>query len=245
MIQTVSVLGVPVAPVTLPKLVEQIDLWVQQGKPRRLLGVYAHCLNVARRDPQYLAALRQADLVYADGMAVVWASRILGNTLPAKIATTDLLPPVCQLAADKRYRLYFLGGRAGVAEVAAKRLMDRYPGLSVAGFHDGFFTRREEPQVIAAVRAARPDILFIGLGMPKQEMWLNRHHETLGVPAALTCGALFDFYSGRVPRCPPWMTDAGLEWAFRLAIEPRRLAHRYLVGNADFAWAVLRERLFG
>lgn len=243
--ETISVLGVPVAPVTLESLVAKIDQWVREGKPRRLLGVYAHCLNVARRDPLYRAVLNRADLVYADGMAVVWASRLLKRPLPAKIATTDLLPPVCELAVREGYRLYLLGGMPGVADEAARRLKIRYPGLMVAGCRHGYFQPSEERVVIEEVRAVQPHILFVGLGVPKQEIWVETHLACLQVPVVLTCGALFDFYSGRVRRCPGWMTDAGLEWAFRLALEPRRLARRYLAGNAEFTWAVLRQRLFG
>lgn len=245
MSDAVPVLGVGVHPVTLPRLLEHIDQWAQGRTPRQLLGVYAHCLNVARRHPAYRQALLGADLVYADGMAVVWASRLLGRPLPAKIATTDLLPPLCKLAEGRGYRLYFLGGLPGVADEAVRRLTLRHPGLVVVGTRHGYFSEEEEPQVVAEIRAARPDLLLIGLGMPKQELWLSRHCQALAVPVSLTCGALFDFYSGRIPRCPAWMTASGLEWLFRLALEPRRLGHRYLVGNLDFSLAVMRERLFG
>ena len=205
-------------------------------------GVYADCVNVALKDSGYMRALCRPDAFpYADGMAVVWAARVLGGQVAERSATTDLFPRVCEVAALGNLRLFFLGAAPGVAERCARNMQAAYPGLQIAGVRDGFFQERD-PQVIEEINKANADVLFVGLGMPKQEKWVDQHRHELVVPVVMTCGATFDFYSGRVRRAPQWMQRIGLEWLFRLALEPRRLWRRYLFGNAMFVWNVLRYR---
>lgn len=243
----VDFLGLPVHPVALWPLVHWLDGQIQAGQRRILLGLYAACVPAALRSSRYRAALQGADRVYADGMGIVWGSRLLGRPVPEKLATTDLLPPIAALAATRGYRVFLLGGAPGVAEQTAARLRQTHPGLQVVGTLDGFFT--DEETVFAALQAAQPDILFVGLGVPKQEIWVSEHRERLAAKAILTCGGLFDFASGRVRRAPSWMVQLGFEWFYRLLVEPKRLWRRYLIDNARFVWALGRgigkERLWG
>lgn len=197
------------------------------------------------RTPAYRAACDAAWLRLADGMPIVWASRLLGRPLPARVAGSDLLPALCGLAAARGYPVFLLGGRAGVPERAAARLTERFPGLRIAGVHappDDFDpSGAASGAAAAAVNAARPALLFVGLGAPKQELWLHRHWDALEVTVAMCCGAAIDFAAGVQIRAPGWMQRGGLEWAWRLGRDPRRLWKRYLVRDAAFVGIFLKE----
>jgi len=202
----------------------------------------AHCSNLAARDAEYRAAVNRFGLVYADGQGVVWASRALGAPVPERVNAGDFIPDFCRLCAIEGIRLFLLGSYQGVPERAAQTWSKAAPGLAVAGTRHGFFTPEEEESVAAAINAARPDILIVGMSAPRQELWALRWAERLHVPVIWCVGALFEYFSDTRPRAPVWMRRAGLEWLFRLALEPRRLWRRYLVGNARFVWRVLRAR---
>lgn len=239
----VDILGIPVDPLTSVELLERVVRAVEVADRARLF----FCLNVnyanlAQSDAALLDAFRQADTVYADSMGILIGARILGRRLPAKLTTTDFVEPLAAVAARRGFSVFFLGGAPGRAEEAAARLAARHPGLRVCGTHDGFFTPSDSTEVVKAIWGARPDILLVGLGAGLQECWLTRHRSDLPPCAALTCGALFDFVSGWVRRAPPLLTDHGLEWVWRLALEPRRLWRRYVLGNPRFLASVLRSR---
>jgi N-acetylglucosaminyldiphosphoundecaprenol N-acetyl-beta-D-mannosaminyltransferase len=202
----------------------------------------AHCSNLAARDAEYRAAVNRFGLVYADGQGVVWASRALGAPVPERVNAGDFIPDFCRLCASEGIRLFLLGSYQGVPERAAQTWSKAAPGLAVAGTRHGFFTPEEEESVAAAINAARPDILIVGMSAPRQELWTLRWAQRLHVPVIWCVGALFEYFSDTRPRAPVWMRRASLEWLFRLALEPRRLWRRYLVGNARFVWRVLRAR---
>jgi N-acetylglucosaminyldiphosphoundecaprenol N-acetyl-beta-D-mannosaminyltransferase len=208
-----------------------------------VLYANVHVLNTAWADPDLCAILNHADLVYCDGAGVALGARLLGHRLPGRTTGADWIEPLCQACAQQGLLLYFLGGQPGVAERAARRLQARHPGLRVAGAHHGYLA---DPQVcqaaVAAVNAARPDILLVGMGTPTQEKWIAAHRAELRVPVVWAVGALFDFVAGVQPRGPRWMLDNGLEWLYRLWSDPRRLWHRYLIGNPLFVARVLRQR---
>jgi N-acetylglucosaminyldiphosphoundecaprenol N-acetyl-beta-D-mannosaminyltransferase len=203
----------------------------------------------ARRDPEFAAICRDAALVLADGVPVVWASRLLGTPLKEKVSGSDLFPRLCALAAGKGYGVFFLGGRPGAAALAAQRLRAEHPALRVVGdccppmgFHDD---PAWNERIERLVREARPDIHFGALGAPKQERWIHRHQAACRVPVAIGIGASIEFAAGVVRRAPAWMQRAGLEWLWRLLLEPRRLWRRYLVEDPKFFWYVARQRLRG
>ena len=197
------------------------------------------------RNASYRAACDGAWLRLADGMPIVWASHVLGRPLPARVAGSDLLPALCRLAAARGHSIFLLGGQAGVAERAAARLTAECPGLRIAGLHAppaGFDPDGPASEAaVAAVNAVRPALLFLGLGTPKQEVWLHRRWDRLGATVAICCGAAIDFAAGVQIRAPRWMRDAGLEWAWRLGRDPRRLWKRYLVRDAAVVGIFLKE----
>jgi exopolysaccharide biosynthesis polyprenyl glycosylphosphotransferase len=229
------VLGVPVDVLTTPELIARVEQLADDAARTHLVCyVNAACLNQAVFDRRYRAILHQADLVYADGMGVVWASNLTDCPLPERITLGDMLPELCRLAVSRGLRLFFLGGRPGVAAQAAQRLVERFPGLAVVGTQHGYFSSRDDERIIEQINQARPHILLVGMGVPKQEKWLWQHRKALRVPLLWGVGAVFEYYAGATPRAPVWLRRLGCEWAFRLAVEPGRLWRRYVFGHAFF-----------
>ncbi|WP_172620771.1 WecB/TagA/CpsF family glycosyltransferase [Rubrobacter xylanophilus] len=245
----VEVLGIGVDPVRAGELEAKISRFIREGRRATVLNVNAHCLNLAWRDSRLRAALRGADLVFCDGNGVRLAARLCGGYIPERITYADWVWRLAGVAAERGFSMYLLGARPGVAEEAARRLSARHPSLRIAGTHHGYFDRRpgspENEEVIRRINAADPDVLLVGFGMPEQELWLFENRERLSARVALTGGAVFDYASGRLRRGPRLLTENGLEWLARLAIEPRRLWRRYLIGNPLFLLRVLRWRLLG
>ena len=227
------------------ELLTRIASWVgQPGPTRKVMYVNAHVLNLSQEYPQLRAALEAADLVYCDGYGVRLAAKALDVEIPHRMTGADWIWDVATLCAAAGHSLYLLGSEPGFAKEAAERLHQRYPSLSVAGAHHGYF----EPgsphgdRVIEDINARRPDIVLVGMGSPRQELWVEQNADKLDCDVVWTVGALFDYVSGRVQRAPHWMADHGLEWIFRLALEPRRMWRRYLLGNPVFLWRVKNER---
>lgn len=204
----------------------------------------AWCSNVAARDAEYRNILNSSTLVYADGQGVVWGARWRGVAIPERVNAGDFVEEFARVCAGEGVRLFLLGSYEGAAAGAAARLADTAPGLEIVGTAHGFFTDGGAAAA-AAVRAARPDILLVGMGVPQQELWAWSRRAELGVPVIWCVGALFEYYSGLRRRAPVWMRRAGLEWLVRLVLEPQRMARRYLIGNAVFVWRVLTGRREG
>lgn len=237
---SVEVAGVVVDPFTERSFAETVIEWAARPGVDVAVGVNAHVCNLARRDAQLRGFLQQ-HTTYADGQSVVWGARLLGRRLPERLATTDVAEPVLRAAAEAGVPVYFLGAADGVAEAAAERLRARIPGVRIRTHH-GYFAERDVPRIAADIAEHGTGILFVGMGDPVQERWVQEHEELLP-PAVLTCGGLFDWLSGSNRRAPQWMIRAGLEWFWRLGLEPRRLAKRYLIGNVQFIAALARQRL--
>lgn len=235
------VLGVRCDAISMDDAVDRIAALAAGGPPRQVCFANADCLNLACVHPEYRRTLEVAPLVLPDGTGVRLASRLAGRPIRWDVNGTDLFPHLCRrLAADGR-RVFLLGARPGVAERVGEWIARHHPGLAVAGAHHGYFTPAEEPDVIARIRAARPDVLLVAFGAPRQDVWIRDHARELGVPVALGVGGLFDFYSDALPRAPLWMRELGLEWSFRLWQEPGRLWRRYLIGNVTFLTRAILE----
>ncbi|MBX9627200.1 MAG: WecB/TagA/CpsF family glycosyltransferase [Gemmataceae bacterium] len=237
--EPVRIWGGAFVPWTLTRTVDEVDRLVRAGRPSYFVTANVHTLMVADADPQMRAALDGAAFVLADGMPIVWAARMKGRRLPGRVAGADLLPALCERAAASGHRVFFLGGPPGVGEEAARRLTARYPGLQVVGTESPPFrppTPDEERELVGRIRAAKPHLLFVLFGQPKGEFWIRRHLPALGGVVCTQLGGSLDFVTGRISRAPRWAQRAGLEWVFRLANEPRRLAGRY----ARNAWFLAR-----
>lgn len=203
--------------------------------PKLVVASNGYVIAMYHKDAEFRHLIDQADIVDVDGMPSVFATRLFcKEPLKERVATTDFIHDACRVAAEKGLRFYFLGSKPGVAEKAAENLQNLYPGLKIAGTRHGYFTRDREEEICRAIVEAGTDLLWIGLGSPLQERFAVRNRERLaGLTWIRTCGGLFDFYSGRVPRAPQWMQNAGLEWLYRVIQEPRRLAGRYLATNSS------------
>src|SRR5436305_7239428 len=237
----VPVWGVPFAPLTLPEALDEAERLVRAGTPGYLITANLHYAMLTARDPRLAAVNRGAALIVADGMPLVWASRWRPTRLPERVAGADLVPALCERAAKCGFRVFLLGGAEGVAVRAAEVARERFPGLEVVGTLAPPFrelTPAEHGELVETVRRAKPDVLLVAFGQPKGELWVAEHYRELGVPLTVQVGASLDFLAGRVTRAPRWMQRVGLEWVYRLALEPGRLARRY-AGNAWFALRML------
>ena len=225
----------PFDPLTMDDAVARAVSWGRAGgPPRTIVTMNAALLVALRKDAALAHACRSGDLVVADGVPVVWASRLAGAGLPERVCGCDLMERLLAEAAVHRLPVYFLGARREVVRALVRACQRRHPGLVVAGFRDGYFGPDAEPEVVARIRESGAAMLFVGMPSPFKEVFLERNRAGLGVPVLLGVGGSFDVLAGFVRRAPRLLQAAGLEWLWRLAMEPRRLWRRYLVTNVLF-----------
>jgi N-acetylglucosaminyldiphosphoundecaprenol N-acetyl-beta-D-mannosaminyltransferase len=224
--------------------VERIRGLLESGQPHQVVTVNMDFLSIAQRNADFRETLNAADLAVADGMPLVWLSRLKGTPLPERVAGVDLVAECCALAAEQNARVFLLGAAPGIAEQAAAELEARYPGLDAHSYSPpvGELTADENDRMIRMIQQAAPRFLFVALGAPRQDMWIREHLQELDVPVAMGVGCVFDLLAGNVVRAPGWMQQAGLEWAFRLVQEPGRLWRRYLVNDLPLLGQLMLTR---
>jgi N-acetylglucosaminyldiphosphoundecaprenol N-acetyl-beta-D-mannosaminyltransferase len=228
-------MGCPFDRVTMDGAVARAVAWCRgERRPHTLVTMNAAVLVAMRRDPDLARACRAGDLVVPDGVPVLWASRLAGAPLPGRVAGVDLMPRLLEAAAEHGLPVFFLGARDEVVRALVAQCAARWPRLPIAGFRDGYFGPDEEPAVVERIRGSGAAMLFVGMPAPFKEIWCERNRAALGVPVILGVGGSFDVLAGFIPRAPPALQRAGLEWLWRLAMEPRRLFRRYLVTNSVF-----------
>lgn len=240
----VAILGVPFDNVTIPEVIEMIDEMVISRRPHYFVTANVDFLVQARNDIELRRILFDAHLVLCDGTPLLWASRLLGNPLRERVAGSDLVPLLIRIAAERNYRIFFLGGAPGTTAQAVERLKAQFPAVTIAGHYSPPFSellQMNHDEISRRIRVARPDLLFVSFGCPKQEKWLAMHYQSLGVPVSAGVGGTIDFLAGRFSRAPQWMRRTGTEWLFRLSQEPRRLARRYVKDLWCFGWAFLAQ----
>jgi N-acetylglucosaminyldiphosphoundecaprenol N-acetyl-beta-D-mannosaminyltransferase len=218
---------------------------IAAGGSAQHVAINAAKLVAMQRDPELREIVAGCELVSADGQAVVWASRLLGDPLPTRVAGIDLMHELLGLSERKGYKVFILGATKSVLAKAVANAYDMYPGLQLAGARDGYFDDDEADAVAEHIRAAAPDILFVAMPSPKKEYWLARYSAMINVPFVMGVGGSVDVLAGQTRRAPRWLQQAGLEWLYRLLQEPRRMFRRYLVGNARFCLLVLRHFVLG
>lgn len=238
-----EVMGLRFCDFPLNRIADDIVDDAISGRRREVFFVNAHCVNVAVDDDHYRAILKTSPLLYADGAGMALAGRILGRPLHHNVNGTDLLPVLCNRAAQRGVALALLGSKPGIAAACAKALEQAHPGLKVALLQHGYLGEQEELDFVSDLNASDAKILLVAKGVPMQEVWIRRFSEQIDTPVLMGVGALFDFYSGTVRRAPKWMRRARLEWIFRLIQEPRRLFKRYVIGNPLFVARILKMRL--
>jgi N-acetylglucosaminyldiphosphoundecaprenol N-acetyl-beta-D-mannosaminyltransferase len=248
---TAEVLGVALALTDYAGTLDWIDATVAAGERGYVCVAATHTVMAAADDPELGAAVRGADFTVADGQPLVWALNLLGHRVGERVYGPELMDRACARAAQTGQRFYLYGGRnPGALAQLTRNLRLRHPGLQIVGGHVPPFrelTDAEEEAVAADIRRSAADVVWVGIGVPKQEKWMARMRDRLTAPVLVGVGAAFDFHAGLIPQAPGWMQRLGLEWAFRLAQEPRRLWRRYLRYNprfvAGFARQWARQRL--
>jgi N-acetylglucosaminyldiphosphoundecaprenol N-acetyl-beta-D-mannosaminyltransferase len=240
----VAILGVPFDSVTTAETIDIIARMIESGEPHYLATANVDFLVQAARDVELRRILFDAHLVLCDGTPLLWASRLLGNRLPERVAGSDVVPLLLKDAAEKGYRVYFLGAEPDVCATAVAKLREQFPKLQIVG-HDSppfkALMEMDHEGIIRRIQEAQPDLLFVGFGCPKQEKWINMHYQRLGVPVCVGVGGTIDFLAGHRRRAPMWMRNAGVEWIYRMAQEPRRLFKRYCADLWYFAGAIAKQ----
>ncbi|MDB6058296.1 MAG: Anti-sigma-factor antagonist and glycosyl transferase, partial [Verrucomicrobiales bacterium] len=240
----IVILGVPFDNVTTAQTVSLIEDMVESREPHQLVTANVDFLVQSLHDVELHRILTDAHMVLCDGMPLVWASRLLGNPLPERVAGSDLVPLLIETAVRKQYRIFFLGGSPEIAAQAVANLKQKHPQVVIAGHFSppvANLFEMDHVEICRQIREAKPDLLFVSFGCPKQEKWIAMHYRDLGVPVSVGVGATIDFLAGKVLRAPRWMRGTGTEWLFRLAQEPRRLFKRYMRGLWIFTWAILLQ----
>jgi N-acetylglucosaminyldiphosphoundecaprenol N-acetyl-beta-D-mannosaminyltransferase len=245
-IPQVNILGVGINAITMSQALDQISTWIETGSRQYVSVCTVHTVMECQRDKAVRQAVNGAGLATPDGMPLVWLSQWKSKHPVNRVYGPDLMLALGELSAARGYTHYFYGGMAGIPDLLATTLQTRFPGLKIAGAHSPPFrplTTAEEAEIIRQINRAGPDIVWVGLGTPKQDLWMAAHRNRLSAPVLIGVGAAFDFHTGRIPQAPPWMQRAGLEWLFRLKHEPRRLWYRYLVYNPLFILHVAAQSL--
>lgn len=243
MVSQVSFLNVRFDRLSFEEAVQFLLPRIIQRNVSRIYYANAHTMVTADKCAALTKALNRCDLLLADGSGVLWGSRFLGKPLTYNLNGTDLTPALCELGASKGLSVYFLGAKSDVANSAATNLANAYPGLEISGVQHGYFDEDETDSVLEKIREARPHLLLVAMGVPRQEIWIDKYSQHLPGIACMGVGGLFDFMAKQVPRAPLRIRQSGFEWAWRLYIEPRRLWRRYTIGNLIFCGLVLRHIL--
>lgn len=242
-------LGIEIDSLSQEEILERIDVAVSARARLLIAHVNIHGLNLAYEHSWMKDFYNQAGLVYCDGMGIKLGARLAGTKIRERYTLADWISNLAKLAEDRSYRLFLLGNPPGVAVKAAKSLRAEFPDLQVVGVQHGFFDlspgSQENQVLVARINSLHPDILLVGLGMPIQEKWLFENWSDLNISVAITCGALFEYISGDLPRGPRWMTDHYLEWLARLIISPRRYTWRYMRDIPLFFMRIIRQRFYG
>jgi len=247
MIDQVNICSIRIDNLTMRNALKKIDYLILRKTPSYVVTPNVdHIINLGK-DLEFQEIYQEADMVLADGMPLLWAAKFLGTPLREKISGSDIFPELCKIAAGKGYKLFFMGGRPGAASKTSEVLKIKYPNMQIVGIYSPPFgfenNKAENNKIIKMIRDSKPDILFVGLGAPKQEKWIYRYKNEYLVPVSIGIGASFDFAAGIIRRAPLWMQKVGLEWFWRLLMEPRRLWRRYLIDDMQFFWLVVKQKI--
>ena len=230
----VEILGCYIDNLSMEETLEKIEGFINSGKPHQHVAVNVDKLVKASNDPELRRIINECALVNVDGMPVVWASWLLGQPLKERVAGVDLFEALVERAAEKGWRVFFLGARDEVVHAVKDLYEKKLPGLQVAGYRNGYWTPQEEAGVVKLVAESRPDLLFVAVSSPKKERFLGQYQAEMKVPFAMGVGGSFDVVIGKVKRAPVWMQQWSLEWFFRFLQEPRRMFRRYFIDDLVF-----------
>lgn len=245
----INFLGCPIDSMTMQQTIDRCLIWCSDDESARtLITVNAGILIMMRSDPLLKQACTKGDVIVADGVPVVWASRLLGTPLAGRVAGVDLMQQLLQTGHKNKLRIFLLGAKQEVIDKLSDICNKKYPDLVIAGIRNGYFKESDYPEVIHEVKESKADILFIGMPTPFKEIWSEQYRDEFGVSVIIGVGGSFDVLAGFVQRAPVWMQNIGMEWFWRLLMEPRKMWKRYLVTNTQFLYFLglefVRQRIF-
>ncbi|MDD4765207.1 MAG: WecB/TagA/CpsF family glycosyltransferase, partial [Atribacterota bacterium] len=229
---------------------ERIDKFISEKNPSYVVTPDTLAVLRARKDKKYLSITKKASLVTPDGAGLLWATATLENPLIERITGIDLINRICQSSVEKGYRLFLLGAKEDIINKAVVNLEKKYPGINIVGFHHGYFKqegytdnqyKKSEKDIIREIKEKKPDFLLVGLGVPKQEIWISKYKDLLNVPVCIGIGGSFDVLSGKIPRAPLWMQNHGMEWIYRLIKEPKRI--KRVIALPYFMWLIILGKI--
>ena len=238
-----EILGCAIDNLSMQQTLDRVGMMIASGLPHQHVVLNADKVVKAARDPELARIISRCDLINADGMPVVWASRLLGQPLPERVTGIDLFFNLLERAEQEGWRVYFLGAKEEVVTEVVSRTRVRHPKLAIAGHRNGYWKPEQEQAVVDAVTAAQPDILFVAINSPRKEEFLAKYQREMRVPFAMGVGGTFDVMAGLTKRAPVWMQRFGFEWFYRFLQEPRRMFHRYFIDDIDFFWLLARAML--
>ena len=232
----------PIDAITMNETLSQIENAIDNKRPIHHVVLNAFKIVSAQNDSKLKESIINCDIINADGQAVVWASRFLNKPLPERVAGIDLMEQLVLLASRKNYKVFFLGAEEKIIRKVIENYSSKYGPEIVAGYRNGYYTKEEEKDIALQISKSNPDILFVAISSPKKEIFLNTYKNVINVPFIMGVGGSFDVVSGAVKRAPVWMQKFGLEWLYRFYQEPRRMWKRYLIGNTQFIFLILKEK---
>jgi N-acetylglucosaminyldiphosphoundecaprenol N-acetyl-beta-D-mannosaminyltransferase len=237
-------MDIPINNITMAQAIDMINAGIQSYTPQRgaleFAFINAHCVNIAAGNQAYLQILRNSQAIFPDGSGIKKAADMLGSTLVDNVNGTDMFPLLCREFAKNGKKMFLMGAGPGIAEKTAAWAEKETNASIIAGYQDGFFTAETLPNIISNINAAAPDLLLVAMGVPRQELWIHENLSSLKVPVCMGVGGLFDFYSGRIKRAPLLFRRLGIEWVWRLLMEPGRMWKRYIIGNITFILRIRR-----
>ena len=242
----INILGVGINAITMEDTLAHISAWIDNAEKHYVSVCVVHTVMECQKNAAMRQAVNSASIATPDGMPLVWLGKMKSNQPVERVYGPDLMLELCKLSAQRGYTQYFYGGAEGVPEDLSQTLQRKYPGLKVVGAYSPPFrplTEVENKQIVEQINQANPDIIWVGLGTPKQDLWMASHRKLLTAPVIIAVGAAFDFHTGRISQAPSWMQRIGLEWLYRLIQEPKRLWYRYLVYNPLFILNVVAQSL--
>ena len=238
--QRIEMMGCQIDNVSMEETLRTIEGFIKSGRPHQHVVVNVDKLVKASRDAELRRIINECALINVDGMPVVWASRLLGKPLKERVAGVDLFEALMRRSAEKGWRVFLLGAREEVVSGVKRAYEKKFPGLTVAGYRNGYWKPEEEAGVVEQIKAAQADLLFVAISSPKKEHFLGRYQAELKIPFAMGVGGTFDVAMGKVKRAPVWMQKAGLEWFYRFLQEPRRMFKRYFIDDMVFFWLLAK-----
>ncbi|EOH52929.1 WecB/TagA/CpsF family glycosyltransferase [Enterococcus faecium EnGen0263] len=242
MLSRVRLLSTEVDTYTFDETIEQMIQIVEQRKITQHVVVNANKINLLYKDPKLKKIVNSCELINADGQSVVWADKLFNKAIPERVTGIDLFEKMIEVAAEKQFRVYYLGSKPEVVKEVVMKHKNQYPELQVAGYMDGYFDRNKSSEIAKEIAGTNADILFLAIPTPEKEYWLDQYKEILNIPLLIGVGGSFDVISGKVKRAPMWMQKIGMEWFYRLLQEPRRMFGRYFFGNLTFVGHVINEK---